>query len=238
MRRSTLLVPFLAFTLAPTATAQLSVTRHVLSGTWFFQDQDETHSGDFTEDSPNPYSVSIDSDLTEELFPGFVQEASLTQRYATEVIDGGFRTTGLSLATNPTTPFYRHNLFLGSAVRFTLSEPTQLRVSGFLRHDPLVDTDRGTVVLLNGTDFVVSGSDEFVGAFSTFEGTVEFDIIADFDAGNHQLGLVNYSTQAGNDGSGLIGVDTAWDITVQVIPSPATIAPLAMLGVVATRRRR
>ncbi len=228
----------LAILFASPASGQLTLTDHQIGGYWEFADTDEYFGDNFFESSVAGYEINVESMLTEELFPGFDQSATLTQRYTSEAIQDGFRNTGYALATNPAVPFYEHSMNMFSSVSFSLAEPVQLRVSGFLRHDPLVDEQLGTVVLLNGTDFNVTSTDSFVGAFNSFKGDVAFDIVADFDAGDHVFSLVNYSTWVGRDGSGLLGVDTAWDITVQIIPASATflLAPAGL--VLASRRRR
>lgn len=237
MKQAQLIVAFAALW-AASASAQLTVTSHSLGGDWFFESDVDSFDGFYSINGPQPLNVVEQTTVRAPVFFGEDVEATFYREFHSEEITNGFRFNGSLVSDEYFDPFYREGHIFDAAISFELSEPTELRFSGSMLHHPFVDPSLGSPVLLNGMVIEIIGDNAYLGASVSFEPEIQVDQTALFPAGSYSLLFTNYSTNVGVIDNGIITVNTAWDITVEVVPAPVSVLPLALTGLLASRRRR
>lgn len=156
-------------------------------------------------------------------------------------IDDGFRMAGFVLSDIQTTPFYEFRHMAVSSVVFELDRPTEIRVAGSLAYQPEVVSQ--DYALSNATVFEIRTEGMFDSRFFEFVAPPTGDRQRAIDrtvllpAGRYEAYIESESNFGGPLSTGLLNVDTSWDLSITVVPAPATLAaaPVALL---ASRRRR
>lgn len=207
----------------------------------------------------NAFEGSVQSDVTISQDPdGYglpIPEATLIDETGTrsatfnggfegEVLPNGFRVFASIFALEQEKPFfYDAGFAISNEVTFEITRPTEVRVAGRFEHDPVVGP--GAISAVNGTEFSLSAfgvdPDVFVSAaVGPVEGrsvAVELDKTIALDAGFYRIDIDSLSSGLGTFSPGLRSINTFWDLSVTVVPTPATFA-IAPLGLLALRRRR
>ncbi len=238
-----LVVPWLALP----ASAQLDVRDFSLGGLYFANAFEGSVAGDLSiQSDPDGYSVPIpEATLVDKTG---TRSATFNGGFEGEVlgsgVGGGFRVFASIFALEQEQPFFYDARFgISNEVTFELTEPTTLRVAGRFEHDPIVGP--GEINPINGTEFSLSGFGVNPGVFvSAIVGpvdgrpvVVELDETVTLDAGFYRIDIDSVSSGLGTFSPGLRSINTLWDLSVTVVPAPATAA-LAPCALLALRRRR
>ena len=234
----------LAFTLGIVATgacsaAQLSVTAHELAGSYAVSAFAGSAAGGFNVSEPDGYlRVISEATLINEAGDESANFFGVLQSTST---DAGFRVAGFVDADRPVVPFYQQSHDLLATVRFELASATPIRITGTLAHNPSTSGD--AIALLNGTGIELrdagSGAPIFSERVSPIGGSASraIDAVVVLPAGSYAAELASFSRMGAPLSPGLLDVKVSWDLSLAVVPPPATIA-VAPVALLAMRRRR
>lgn len=127
------------------------------------------------------------------------------------------------------------NTGFGNRVLFTLNNTTTFQIRGFLSGE---ESAGGTQLVFGS---VVDDSDIWPTVFSAsaFDGTYEIDSQLTLEAGEYYFSTVSFASAVAASNNQTAFAQAAHEITVTVVPAPASAALLFLTGsVIITRRHR
>lgn len=223
------------------ACAQITLTSHSYAGFWSIGEP-----GSFVGDTVNlsgPGGLNYTNE-TQYNTSGMLA-AVFTQTITTEVTPdsvtfrGSLTVTEFFTIPSPIAPdlFSRGQHQLAGQIRFDFPAEVPVRVTGTLRHEPMIFPEFGEPVLLNGTlmslgSAGVLNANPFGTPTSTTVDTIDTTL-------NLSSGIIDFqSDHIGGAMSPLGLANTTWEITFQIVPAPASSALIAPAALLALRRRR
>jgi hypothetical protein len=222
------------------ACGQITLTSHSYGGFWSIGEP-----GSFVSDSVNLSGPGGLNYSNETRYDSGILSAIFTQTITTEVTPDSVTFRGslkvrefFTILPNITPDlFSTEQHMLGGQIRFDFPAEVPVRVTGTLRHEPMIFPEFGEPILLNGT--VMSLGSAGVLRANPF-GSPALSTVDTIDTTlNLSSGLIDFDVNhLGGPVSPLGLSNTTWEVTFQIVPAPGSAALIAPFVLLASRRRR